>query len=128
MRPWLMGLPIEDIVFIDVGIEAHYVGYFLLQLHHVLKRDSLLRFGERKDQALIFVGNESGLRNRVQIECQADHDERHHQGRELVPQHCLQAAVVTAQPAIENRFAEVEQPSVARTLLMPQETGCRASG
>src|ERR1019366_2620652 len=105
----------------DAGIEPHNIGYFLLQLHHVLKCNSLLRFGKREDQALIFVRNESGLRNRVQIKRQPDHHERHHQGCELVPQDCLQAAVVTTQPAGKNALAEIEEPSVARPLLVTEK-------
>ena len=105
----------------DAGIEPHNVSHLLLQLHHVLKCNSLFRFGEREDQALIFVRDESGFRYRVQVKCQPDHDERHHQGRKLMPEHCLQAAVVTMQPSRENALAEIEEPPVARPLLVTEK-------
>ena len=59
----------------DIGIMAHHVGHSLLQLHHVLERNALLRFGKRECQVLIFVGNEAGLRDRVQVEREPDHHE-----------------------------------------------------
>src|SRR5208337_1708981 len=41
--------------------------------------------------------------------------------RKLVAQDCLQAAIVTTQPAIENALAEIEEASVTRAFLMPEE-------
>ena len=109
----------------DVGIEAHNIGHPLLQLHHVLKCNSLLRFGKREHQALVFVGNKSRLRDGVQIKRQPDQAERHHQGGELVPQHPLEAAVITAQPGIENPLAQIEQPSMLRPLLVTEEAAAQ---
>src|SRR5208283_5229737 len=67
------------------------------------------------------VGDEAGLRDRIQIKCEANDNERHHQGCELVAQDRFQAAVVTAQPAIEDALAEIEEASVAGSLLVTEK-------
>ena len=109
----------------DVRIGADDPGDHFLMFSERLERNILPRDGDAEKEPAVLARNEAGRHGEEKINGTGKQYDREHRGRELMPQHGFQSAIVSPSQTIEAPFEDTIQSAVARAVVVAQKTAAQ---